>query len=68
VSGAWGLLTYQLPLMEHASSLSPNNAEVLYDLACLRLSAGKVDGALAAGDVRSPGAPDLTAYDYDRKR
>ena len=48
---AWTLFTqkkYQeaLPLMEHAASLSPNNAEVLYDLACLRLGAGKVTEAL----------------------
>jgi Flp pilus assembly protein TadD len=34
--------------MEHAASLSPNNAEALYDLACLRLGAGKVDEALDA--------------------
>jgi uncharacterized Ntn-hydrolase superfamily protein len=50
---AWTLFTqkkYQeaLPLMEHAASLSPDNAEVLYDLACLRLGAGKVDEALDA--------------------
>ncbi|MGB8657923.1 MAG: DUF1028 domain-containing protein [Candidatus Zixiibacteriota bacterium] len=50
---AWTLFTqkkYQeaLPLMEHAANLSPNNAEVLYDLACLRLGAGKENEALEA--------------------
>jgi uncharacterized Ntn-hydrolase superfamily protein len=50
---AWTLFTQKkfqeaLPHMEHAASLSPENAEVLYDLAVIRLSAGKEDEALSA--------------------
>jgi uncharacterized Ntn-hydrolase superfamily protein len=50
---AWTLFTQKkyaeaLPHMEHAASLSPDNAEVLYDLACIRLSAGKEKEALDA--------------------
>jgi uncharacterized Ntn-hydrolase superfamily protein len=50
---AWTLFTQKkfqeaLPYMEHAASLSPDNAEVLYDLACIRLGAGKEKEALDA--------------------
>jgi uncharacterized Ntn-hydrolase superfamily protein len=50
---AWTLFTQKkfqeaLPHMEHAASLSPDNAEVLYDLAVIRLSAGKEVEALSA--------------------
>jgi uncharacterized Ntn-hydrolase superfamily protein len=50
---AWTLFTQKkyndaLPHMEHAASLAPENAEVLYDLAVIRLSAGKEDEALSA--------------------
>jgi len=37
-----------LPLMEHAATLAPDNGEVLYDLAVIRLAAGKKDAALEA--------------------
>lgn len=50
---AWTLFTQKkfqeaLPHMEHAASLSPDNAEVLYDLAVIRLSAGKESEAFQA--------------------
>ena len=50
---AWTLFTQKkyndaLPHMEHAASLAPENAEVLYDLAVIRLSAGKENEALEA--------------------
>jgi uncharacterized Ntn-hydrolase superfamily protein len=50
---AWTLFTQKryteaLPHMEHAVSLAPDNAEVLYDLAVIRLSAGKENEALSA--------------------
>jgi uncharacterized Ntn-hydrolase superfamily protein len=50
---AWTLFTQKkfqeaLPHMEHAANLSPDNAEVLYDLACIRLGAGKEKEALDA--------------------
>ena len=50
---AWTLFTQKryteaLPHMEHAVSLAPDNAEVLYDLAVIRLSAGKENEALQA--------------------
>jgi uncharacterized Ntn-hydrolase superfamily protein len=50
---AWTLFTQKkfqeaLPYMEHAANLSPDNAEVLYDLACIRLGAGKEKEALDA--------------------
>jgi uncharacterized Ntn-hydrolase superfamily protein len=50
---AWTLFTQKkfqeaLPLMEHAANLSPDNAEVLYDLACIRLGARKEKEALDA--------------------
>jgi uncharacterized Ntn-hydrolase superfamily protein len=50
---AWTLFTQKkfqeaLPHMEHAASLSPDNAEVLYDLAVIRLSTGKENEALSA--------------------
>lgn len=50
---AWTLFTkeqYQeaLPYMEHTAKLAPENAEVLYDLAVIRLAAGKREAALEA--------------------
>jgi len=50
---AWTLFTQKkytdaLPHMEHAASLSPENAEVLYDLAVIRLAAGQKSEALEA--------------------
>ncbi len=50
---AWTLFTLKqhkeaLPIMERAADLAPENAEVLYDLAVIRLAAGKQDLALAA--------------------
>lgn len=50
---AWTLFTEQkfaeaLPFMERAAELSPDYAEVLYDLACIRLAAGNEKGALEA--------------------
>ncbi|RMF60466.1 MAG: DUF1028 domain-containing protein [Calditrichaeota bacterium] len=49
----WTLFTqkkYQdaLPHQERAARLAPENAEVLYDLAVIRLAAGKTDDALEA--------------------
>ncbi|MGE5621117.1 MAG: DUF1028 domain-containing protein [archaeon] len=48
---AWTLFTQKkpaeaLPLMEHAASLAPENAEVLYDFAVIQLAAGKKDASL----------------------
>ncbi len=37
-----------LPLMEKTASMAPDYAEVLYDLAVIRLAAGERDGALEA--------------------
>lgn len=34
--------------MERAAKLAPDYAEVLYDLACIRLGVGNIDGAVAA--------------------
>ncbi|MEW5924320.1 MAG: tetratricopeptide repeat protein [Candidatus Zixiibacteriota bacterium] len=34
--------------MERAARLAPDYAEVLYDLACIRLGAGNKDGAIEA--------------------
>jgi uncharacterized Ntn-hydrolase superfamily protein len=50
---AWTLFTQKeysdaLPYMERAASLGPENAEVLYDLAVIRLAAGKESEALEA--------------------
>jgi uncharacterized Ntn-hydrolase superfamily protein len=50
---AWTLFTRDrydeaLPYMEHTAELAPDNAEVLYDLAVIRLAAGKPSGALEA--------------------
>jgi uncharacterized Ntn-hydrolase superfamily protein len=50
---AWTLFTQKkyadaLPHMERAASLGPENAEVLYDLAVIRLAAGKESEALEA--------------------
>ena len=50
---AWRLFTENkymeaLPHMECAARLTPEYAEVLYDLACIRLAAGKKDEALNA--------------------
>lgn len=50
---AWTLFrnnkaTDALPLMERAASLAPNEGEVLYDLAVIRLAAGKESQALEA--------------------
>ena len=50
---AWTLFTEKkhseaLPHMERAASLGPENAEVLYDLAVIRLAAGKENEALDA--------------------
>jgi uncharacterized Ntn-hydrolase superfamily protein len=50
---AWTLFTQKkyseaLPHMERAAGLGPENAEVLYDLAVIRLSAGEEKGALDA--------------------
>ncbi len=36
------------PFMEHAGKIAPENPEVLYDLAVIRLAAGKKDDALKA--------------------
>lgn len=48
---AWTLFTQKkfieaLPFMEHAGKIAPENPEVLYDLAVIRLAAGKIDDAL----------------------
>jgi len=50
---AWTLFTQKkaaqaLPFMEHAARLAPDNPEVLYDLAAIRLAAGKRAEALEA--------------------
>ncbi|MFC1799896.1 DUF1028 domain-containing protein, partial [Candidatus Eisenbacteria bacterium] len=50
---AWTLFTRDqydeaLPYMEHTAELAPENAEVLYDLAVIRLAAGKRSAALEA--------------------
>jgi len=50
---AWTLFTQQkyaeaLPHMERSARLAPENAEVLYDLAVIRLAAGKESRALKA--------------------
>jgi uncharacterized Ntn-hydrolase superfamily protein len=50
---AWTLFTQKkytdaLPYMERAASLGPENAEVLYDLAVIRLATGKESEALEA--------------------
>jgi uncharacterized Ntn-hydrolase superfamily protein len=50
---AWTLFTQKkygqaLPPMERTASLAPENAEVLYDLAVIRLAAGEEKGALKA--------------------
>ena len=50
---AWTLFTQQkfqeaLPHMEHAGTIAPENPEVLYDLAIIRLSAGNKEGAVKA--------------------
>jgi uncharacterized Ntn-hydrolase superfamily protein len=50
---AWTLFTQRkhadaLPHMEHAARLAPENAEVLYDLAVIRLAAGQESEALEA--------------------
>jgi len=50
---AWTLFTQKkfaeaLPLMERTAELGPNNGEVFYDLAVIRLGAGDKPGALAA--------------------
>lgn len=50
---AWTLFTQKkyddaLPHMERAANFAPDNAEVLYDLAVIRLSAGKETEALEA--------------------
>jgi uncharacterized Ntn-hydrolase superfamily protein len=50
---AWTLFTQKeyaeaLPYMERAASLAPDNAEVLYDLAVIRLANGKESEALEA--------------------
>lgn len=50
---AWTLFTQQkfkeaLPFMEHAGKIAPENPEVLYDLAVIRLAAGNKDDALKA--------------------
>jgi len=49
----WTLFTEKkfqeaLPPMERTAQLAPDNAEVLYDLAVIRLAAGKIPGALEA--------------------
>ena len=50
---AWTLFTQKkfteaLPIMERTAKLSPDYAEVLYDLAVIRLAAGDQPGALTA--------------------
>lgn len=50
---AWTLFTRgqydeALPYMEHTAELAPENAEVLYDLAVIRLAAGEQEAALEA--------------------
>ncbi len=52
---AWTLFTQKdytaaLPKMERTASLAPENPEVLYDLAVIRLAAGKKDASLKALD------------------
>jgi tetratricopeptide (TPR) repeat protein len=59
---AWTLFTRDkydeaLPYMEKTAKLAPENAEVLYDLAVIRLAAGKQEAALEA----LAGAVDLSA-------
>ena len=70
---AWTLFTQKkaaqaLPFMEHAAQLAPENPEVLYDLAVIRLAAGKraesleaLKGALA----RNPKLKKQAAGDSD---
>lgn len=50
---AWTLFTQKrydeaLPYMEHTAALAPQNPEVLYDLAVIRLAAGKEDASIKA--------------------
>jgi uncharacterized Ntn-hydrolase superfamily protein len=52
-NAGWTLFTQRkydeaLPLIEHAAVLTPENPELLYDLAVLRLAAGKRDESLRA--------------------
>jgi len=52
---AWTLFTQKkfeaaVPAMERAAKLAPEYAEVLYDLACIKLAVGATDEALAALD------------------
>jgi len=49
----WTLFTQKkymeaLPYMEHTATLAPENPEVLYDLAVIRLAAGKRDASIKA--------------------
>lgn len=49
----WTLFTQKkygqaLPHMEHTARIAPDNAEVLYDLAIIRLAAGQKDSAIEA--------------------
>jgi uncharacterized Ntn-hydrolase superfamily protein len=51
----WTLFTQRkykeaLPFMEHTAILAPENPEVLYDLAVIRLAAGKRDSSIKALD------------------
>jgi Flp pilus assembly protein TadD len=50
---AWSLFTQgkgaeALPYMERTAGIAPKNAEVLYDLAVIRLAAGEKEGSLEA--------------------
>jgi uncharacterized Ntn-hydrolase superfamily protein len=52
-NAGWTLFTQKkydeaLPLMEHAAVLTPENPEMLYDLAVIRLAAGKRDESIQA--------------------
>jgi uncharacterized Ntn-hydrolase superfamily protein len=52
-NAGWTLFTQKkydeaLPLMEHAAVLTPENPEMLYDLAVIRLAAGKRDESMQA--------------------
>jgi uncharacterized Ntn-hydrolase superfamily protein len=70
---AWTLFTRKkaaeaLPYMEHAAELAPDNPEVLYDLAVIRLAAGKRDEALDAlrgAITRNPKLKKQAAGDSD---
>jgi len=78
----WTLFTQKkyelaLPYMENTARIAPDNAEVYYDLAVIRLAAGKKDSALEALSraielnpklkSQAAGDQDLSALDQDKR-